>query len=80
MPMSQQLSCMYRHAEGHGDLWQKQTKDQPVRNTSLEPPMANKKPSTNRTKLKRSGEWVVIPVFKDIVRLAMVTREECARK
>lgn len=78
MPMSQQLSCMYRHAEGHGDLWSKQTKDHPVKSSSLE--TSSKKPTTPRTKLKRSGEWVVIPVFKDIVRLAMVTREECARK
>ena len=75
--MSQQLSCMYRHAEGHGDLWSKQTKDQPP---SLD--AATMKPVTTpqRMKLKRSGEWVVIPVFKDIVRLAMQTREECSRK
>lgn len=81
VPMSQQLSCMYRHAEGYGDLWSQQTKDRPTKSYSLEPTAAKKPPTTPRSaKSKRSGEWVVIPVFKDIVRLALVAREECSQK
>lgn len=95
--MSQQLTCMYRHAEGYGDLWSKQTKDNPNRTfpsaaataitaTSGGLP-AKKSGAPSRAKSKRSAagqakssEWVVIPVFMDIVRLALIAREECSQK
>ncbi|KAJ6646495.1 Ras-GEF domain-containing family member 1B-A [Pseudolycoriella hygida] len=74
---SQQLDCMQRHADGCGDLWIKQTggnsdgdKQQPQKKVA---------PSNIIPKTK-PNDWVVIPVFADIVRLAVQTREECLTK
>lgn len=66
---SQQLDCMQRHADGCGDLWIKQTGgncDGDKKRLSL--------PKT------KPNDWVVIPVFADIVRLAISAREDCLVK
>lgn len=61
---------MQRHADGYGDLWNKQTGggqfDGDKKKLSL--------PKTKPT------DWVAIPVFADIVRLAITAREDCITK
>ncbi|XP_062545498.1 ras-GEF domain-containing family member 1B isoform X1 [Armigeres subalbatus] len=81
---SQQLDCMQRHAEGCGNLWSKQTE------TSSSGGGSNcgdkkRKPSATTTATSssfavskaKSNEWVVVPVFVDIVKLALKSREDC---
>lgn len=100
---SQQLDCMQRHADGCGDLWNKQTGGNnsetstisgavtlststiPNGNNSNSSSSSNggggsvdKKKSTI-TKSK-PNDWVVIPVFADIVCLALTARDDCQSK
>ncbi|XP_055593385.1 ras-GEF domain-containing family member 1B isoform X2 [Uranotaenia lowii] len=88
---SQQLDCMQRHAEGCGNLWSKQTEiasgggngngrgsdgasDNRQRNSSAS---SVKSGSSKPSKASSSNEWVVVPVFVDIVKLALKSREDC---
>lgn len=96
---SQQLDCMQRHAEGYGDLWNKQTTYGNDTNTTLtikvdnsfgsadEPrpgssgtSLACDKKKTSMTIKSKPNDWVVIPVFGDIVRLAITARDDCLKK
>lgn len=97
---SQQLDCMQRHAEGYGDLWNKQTTygndttatmatkidiggtssmDEP-RSSNTGTSMACDKKKASITIKSKPNDWVVIPVFGDIVRLAITAREDCLKK
>lgn len=84
---------MQRHAEGCGALWSKQTvvtnNDNVLKNirlsntkrkstlaTGAECCEAGASQVTPKTKPSNS-EWVVIPIFSDIVKLALTAREEC---
>ncbi|XP_058819815.1 ras-GEF domain-containing family member 1C-like [Topomyia yanbarensis] len=72
---SQQLDCMQRHAEGCGNLWSKQTESGTGVNKKRKPSSAS--PSTSSISKSKSNEWVVVPVFVDIVKLALKSREDC---
>lgn len=80
---------MQRHAEGCGNLWSKQTegnysinnnnknsiRDKTTTTLAITTPTTSTaKVGTNKTK---STDWVVIPVFVDIVKLALKAREDC---
>ncbi|XP_058445942.1 ras-GEF domain-containing family member 1B isoform X2 [Malaya genurostris] len=72
---SQQLDCMQRHAEGCGNLWSKQTESGTGVNKKRKPsPASASTPSISKSK---PNEWVVVPVFVDIVKLALKSREDC---
>lgn len=104
---------MQRHAEGCGDLWNKQTtygsdtttasSSSPntfVRLPSTSAVGGEQRPSSSNsgsvgtvagtsmacdTKKKatiraKPNDWVVIPVFADIVRLAITARDDCHKK
>lgn len=138
---SQQLDSMQRHAEGYGDLWNKQTasgnetvvsmistsamgcsdggkianavtyldkrksasslllpplSSSTLATTTIPPPSAgpttaitttiqakatmSSTPTTTVTIKTKPNDWVVIPVFADIIRLAINAREDCLRK
>ncbi|XP_055709884.1 ras-GEF domain-containing family member 1B [Phlebotomus papatasi] len=78
---SQQLDCMQRHAEGCGDLWHKQTESSMESGTATDKIRHQKQKSTTHISPKvKSSDWVVIPVFADIVRLALIAREDCLTK
>ncbi|XP_037903969.1 ras-GEF domain-containing family member 1B isoform X2 [Hermetia illucens] len=64
---AEQLNCMLKHAEGSGDLWNKQLISPCTRRGSLISTSSKQKPN----------DWVVIPVFSDIVKLALEAREDC---
>lgn len=69
---------MQRHAEGCGNLWKRQSRDF---NSLSHCNSANGITAMAKTMTKsKSGEWVVIPVFIDIVRLALKTRDECMKR
>uniref|UniRef100_A0A336N054 CSON003817 protein n=2 Tax=Culicoides sonorensis TaxID=179676 RepID=A0A336N054_CULSO len=76
---SQQLDCMQRHAEGCGNLWKKQSQDN---DNEISRSRCDIKKSVSQTSMvkSKSSEWVVIPVFVDIVRLALTTRTECLQR
>ncbi|KXJ80627.1 hypothetical protein RP20_CCG023950, partial [Aedes albopictus] len=89
---SQQLDCMQRHAEGCGNLWSKQTETAGSTGGSNGADKKRKPPSTSATAAAASSsssssasfvsrpkptEWVVVPVFVDIVKLALKSREDC---
>lgn len=67
---------MQRHADGCGDLWIKQTGGN---SDGDKQPQKKVAASSIITKTK-PNDWVVIPVFADIVRLAIQTREDCLTK
>lgn len=68
---------MQKHAEGCGNLWSKQNQtSQPLRPDSRGPSI---EPTKSILKVKPS-ERVVLPVFVDIVRLALKEREECLKR
>lgn len=67
---------MQRHCDGCGDLWIKQTGGN---SDGDKQPQKKVTPSSIISKTK-PNDWVVIPVFADIVRLAVQTREECLTK
>lgn len=88
---------MQRHAEGCGDLWNRQTtygsdtttastttsgipcaEDRRIGAAATLTPCDKKKPTINIK--AKPNDWVVIPVFADIVRLAITAREECLKK
>uniref|UniRef100_A0A8D8A016 Ras-GEF domain-containing family member 1B-A n=1 Tax=Culex pipiens TaxID=7175 RepID=A0A8D8A016_CULPI len=81
---SQQLDCMQRHAEGCGNLWSKQTATGPS-STTLDKKRKQQPSSTGSStvslatgpKSAKPNEWVVVPVFVDIVKLALKSREDC---
>lgn len=77
MTVSEQLDNMQKHAEGCGNLWSKQNQGGP-------PPRPDSRgPSVESTKsiLKnKPSERVVLPVFVDIVKLALKQREECLKR
>ncbi|XP_037050638.1 ras-GEF domain-containing family member 1B [Bradysia coprophila] len=73
---SQQLDCMQRHADGCGDLWIKQTGG----NSDGDKQPQQKVAASSIISKTKPNDWVVIPVFADIVRLAVQTREECLTK
>ena len=83
---------MQRHAEGSSNLWNKQTEcsssihsgtNSIGRRKSVKIVTPNSSspstpsPSTNQIIPRSSNEWVVLPVFVDIVRLALKAREDC---
>lgn len=89
---SQQLDCMQRHAEGCGNLWSKQTETAGSTGGNNGADKKRKPPSTSATAAAASSsssssasfvsrpkptEWVVVPVFVDIVKLALKSREDC---
>ncbi|XP_063701831.1 ras-GEF domain-containing family member 1B [Culicoides brevitarsis] len=76
---SQQLDCMQRHAEGCGSLWKKQSQDL---DHALNRQKVDIKALSQASTLVRSksSEWVVIPVFVDIVRLALKARTSCLQR
>ncbi|XP_065092369.1 ras-GEF domain-containing family member 1B [Ochlerotatus camptorhynchus] len=72
---SQQLDCMQRHAEGCGNLWSKQTETgSGAEDKKRKPSSTSAASSVSKSK---SNEWVVVPVFVDIVKLALKSREDC---
>ncbi|XP_055544985.1 ras-GEF domain-containing family member 1B isoform X2 [Wyeomyia smithii] len=78
---SQQLDCMQRHAEGCGNLWSKQTEGETSVNKKRRPATAAAAaaatPSSSSIPRSKSNEWVVVPVFVDIVKLSLKSREDC---
>lgn len=79
MTVSEQLDNMQKHAEGCGNLWSKQNQtSQPPRPDSRGP-IAIIEPTKSILKTKTSDR-VVLPVFVDIVRLALKEREECLKR
>ncbi|XP_055639540.1 ras-GEF domain-containing family member 1B [Toxorhynchites rutilus septentrionalis] len=71
---SQQLDCMQRHAEGCGNLWSKQTESVTAADKKRKPTPTSAAAPIAKSK---SSEWVVVPVFVDIVKLALKSREDC---
>lgn len=87
---------MQRHADGCGDLWNKQTGGNNSETSTTSGRVggvggtigtatvsngdagSDKKKSTAQ-KMK-PNDWVVIPVFADIVCLALTAREDCLTK
>lgn len=70
---------MQRHAEGCGSLWKKQSQefDHELSRHRADLKALSQTPTFVRSK---SSEWVVIPVFVDIVRLALKTRTDCLQR
>lgn len=77
---SQQLDCMQRHADGCGDLWQRQTVTHSDTTSSLVLDQLVERTINSVPPKVKPNEWVVIPVFSDIVRLALSARDECQVK
>lgn len=79
---------MQRHADGCGDLWQKQTVTHSdnattttTNNSSLVlDQLVERTINAAAAPKVKPNEWVVIPVFSDIVRLALSARDECQVK
>lgn len=72
---------MQKHAEGCGSLWKKQSQEF---DSEMNRHRSNIKTALNQTATtltrSKSSEWVVIPVFVDIVRLALKTRTDCLQR
>ncbi|XP_075151003.1 uncharacterized protein LOC142225115 [Haematobia irritans] len=92
----QQLDCMQRHAEGHGNLWHKQaivlnesttsslSESAPPSSSALTAialsTVSNTVSSKGMHQPAKPNDWVVIPVFADIVKLALAGREDCLQR
>lgn len=87
---------MQRHADGCGDLWHKQTGsngNQQLYDTAADKSDVSSSimsttgtigigsgKTTKPPSPPSSNDWVVIPVFTDIVRLAVLARDDCQTK
>lgn len=85
---------MQRHADGCGDLWNKQTGGNnseasttsggggggAISSTAVSNGDGGGDKKKSTTLKMKPNEWVVIPVFADIVCLALTAREDCLTK
>lgn len=90
----QQINCLLNHIENSQNLnlWRKQTEkccgtNIQTQNTSLPPTQLKQQEVLQEASItkvqpshKTKSEWVVLPVFIDIVRLAVKAREDCSSR
>lgn len=79
---------MQRHADGCGDLWIKQTGSGIAGGgggggsilSGSQCVLYSSSSGAEKKKPAKPSDWVVIPVFADIVRLAISARDDCLIK